>query len=109
MRLIAANIYVGRHRHPSAAEPWTSTLLDILDADGLEARLDGEGAIAAFTTPVTLDRFPTDAVTALSESNLVRPGSWLEFETADITFRVKFVGSNLLVLDNQKDRIPNPL
>ena len=109
MRLVNCDIFVGRHPHPAAAEPWTSTLLDILDADGLEARLDGEGNIAAITTPATLNCFPTDAVTALSDSNLVRKGSWLEFETSGITFRVKFVGSNLLVLDNQEDRIPNPL
>lgn len=100
MRLIDCDITVHRHPHPSFGGALDSTLLAILDDAGLEARLDEDGRIRGFT-PADLRAFPTEALTAIAETDRVHPGSWLRFDAGTFTFRVKFTGHRLLVLEHE--------
>lgn len=105
MRLVDCDIHVRRHPHPSAGGALTSALLSILDDAGLVPMLDENGEIARFAE-TDHDQLPVDALTALADSNLVRVGSWLRFDTGALVFRITFTGHHLLVLDHE-DRTPD--
>lgn len=105
-RLVDSQITVHRHAHPSYGRALDSALLGTLDDAGLEARLDEHGRIRGFT-PAHLPEFPTAALTAISETDMVEPGSWLRFDAGGFTFRVIFKGHRLLVLEHE-DRTNTP-
>lgn len=105
MRLVDTDVYVRRHPHPSVGGSLTGSLLAILDDAGLESLLDEDGCIAGFRS-AEFAQFPAEALSALSDTGLVRTGSWVRFDTGGFTFRVIFKGHNLMVVDNE-DR-PQP-
>ena len=105
MRLVDSDIYVRRHPHPSAGGALTGALLSILDDSGLDSLLDEDGCIAGFA-PSNFDYLPTEALTALSDTGLVRTGSWVRFDAGGFAFRVTFTGHHVLVLDNEDHTQP---
>lgn len=106
MRLVDCDIHVRRHPHPSAGGALTSTLLAVLDDAGLVSMLDENGDIVKFDE-TEHDQLPVEALTALSDSNLVRVGSWIRFDVGSFTVRVVFTEHRLLVLE-QEDRTNHP-
>jgi len=105
VRLVDCDIYVRRHPHPSAGGALTGALLAVLDDAGMVPMLDEHGGIARFAE-TEHEQLPVEALTALADSNLVRVGAWLKFDTGDVTFRMKFTGHHLLVLEHE-DRTPD--
>lgn len=106
MRLIDCDIHVRRHPHPSAGGAFTSVLLTVLDDAGLIPMLDENGDIVRFDH-TEHNQLPIEALTALSDSNLVRVGSWVKFDAVSFAIRVVFTGHRLLVLE-QEDRTNHP-
>lgn len=100
MRLVDCDIHVDRHPHPSAGGTLSGALLATLDDAGLTPMLDEDGCIVKFAE-ATFDELPVKAFTALADSGLVRPGSWVRFDSGEFTFRVIFRDRHLLVLDHE--------
>jgi hypothetical protein len=98
-RLYDCDIHVRRHPHPSAGGALTGALLTILDDAGLTSLLDEDGCIAGFA-PADFAECPVTAFTALADTGLVRPGSWVDFVTGDFAYRVRFVDAHVLALDS---------
>jgi len=105
VRLVDSDIYVRRHPHPSAGGALNGALLSILDDAGLDALLDEDGCIAGFRSR-QFETLPVEALTALSDTGLVRTGSWVRFDAGGFTFRVKFKGHHVLVLDTEDHTQP---